>query len=65
MNKGVILNENSEFAQLYKTVILFSAWDKSRDLRANWNKLEHMYTTKVIAVGALAVVVPAKPQPPA
>ena len=35
-----------EFLQLYKTVILFSAWDKSRDPAANWNKLKHMYTTK-------------------
>ena len=25
--------------------MLLSAWDKSRDLGANWSKLEHMYTT--------------------
>ena len=49
MNKAVILSENSEFAQLYKTVILFSDffWDKSLDPRANWSKLEHMYTTSI------------------
>ena len=29
-----------EFCQLYTTVILFSAWDKSRDLGANWSKLD-------------------------
>ena len=29
-------------AQLYITVILFSAWDKSHDPGANWSKLEHM-----------------------
>ena len=34
-----------EFAQLYITVILFSSWDKSCVPWANWNKLEHMYTT--------------------
>ena len=28
-----------EFAQLYIKVIIFSAWDKSRDLGANWSKL--------------------------
>ena len=27
------------------TVILFSAWDKSRGPGANWSKLEHIYTT--------------------
>ena len=31
-----------EFAQLYITVILFSAWDESCDPGANWSKLEHM-----------------------
>ena len=31
-----------EFAQLYTTVILFSAWDKSHDPRGNWSKLEHL-----------------------
>ena len=30
------------FAQLYTTVILFSAWDKSHDPRGNWSKLKHM-----------------------
>ena len=30
-----------EFTQLYITVVLFWAWDKSRDSRANWSKLEH------------------------
>ena len=49
MNKVVILSENSyhfgQFAQLYMTIILFSAWDKSRDPGANWSKLEHMWTT--------------------
>ena len=43
----VILSENSEFAQLNKTVILLSDFfcDKSRDPRANWSKLEQMHTT--------------------
>ena len=36
-----------EFGQLYKTVIIFSAWYKSRDSGANWSKLEHMLTTLV------------------
>ena len=31
-----------EFTQLYIKVILFSAWEKSRDARANWSKLEQM-----------------------
>ena len=31
-----------EFAQLYIKVILFSAWDKSCDPRANWGKLTHV-----------------------
>ena len=38
----VHLGQICEFAQLYITVILFSAWDKSRDPGANWSKLEHM-----------------------
>ena len=29
-----------EFAQLYTTVILFSAWDKSCDPAAKWSKLK-------------------------
>ena len=31
-----------EFVQLYIKVILFSAWDKSRDPGANWGKLTHI-----------------------
>ena len=49
MNKVVILSEKwlpfCEFAQLYITIVLFSARDKSRDPGANCRKLEHMQTT--------------------
>ena len=31
-----------QFAQLYMTVIFFSAWDKSHDPSANWSKLDHL-----------------------
>ena len=38
-----------EFAQLYTTVIVFSAWVRSRDPWANWSKLEHMQTNYLIS----------------
>ena len=41
-----ILSLKSSFAQLVIIMIFSSARDKSRDPTANWNKLEHMYTTK-------------------
>ena len=31
-----------QFAQLYKTAILFSVWDKSHNSGANWSKLKHI-----------------------